>query len=242
MYTAIIVDDELNARKFLSNLINKNFSSQIQILELASNIDEAVTLIKKHHPDLVFLDIEMPNETGFDLYKKMGRDICFEVVITTAFKQYALSAIKEGAFDYLLKPIDEMDLTTLIKKLDKKKIHSSNHNFTLNYSDNLPKVGFTTLYGIKYIELYNIIFASADGAYTEIHTVDGKVITTTKSLKDFETLTNNFNFFRCHKSYVINMSYVSELIKKDDNLIVLKNNIRIPLSVRKRDEFQSKFL
>lgn len=242
MYTAIIVDDELNARKFLSNLINKNFSTQIHILDLASSVDEAASLIMKLHPDLVFLDIEMPNETGFDLYKKLGNDLRFEVVITTAFKQYALSAIKEGAFDYLLKPIDEMDLKTLINKLDKKKLHSSIHNLTLNYADNLPKLGFTTLYGIKYIELYNIIYASADGAYTDIHTVDGKVLTTTKSLKEFETLTGNYNFFRCHKSYVINMSYVSELIKKDDNLIVLKNNIRIPLSIRKRDEFQSKFL
>lgn len=242
MYTSIIVDDELNARKFLSNLIDKEFPNQIHVLELASSVDEAVSLIKKLHPDLVFLDVEMPNELGFDLYKKMGNCINFNVIITTAFKQYALTAIKEGAFDYLLKPIDKMDMMSLLKKLDKKKLNQTNQFLSQNYSENLPKLGFTTQYGIKYIELYNIIYASADGSYTEIHTIDGKTIITTKSLKDFETTTVEHNFFRCHKSYVINMAYVTELIKKDEFLIVLKNNIKIPLSVRKRDEFQSRFL
>lgn len=242
MYTAIIIDDELNARKYLFNLIEQNFSSQIHVIDLAPNINKGVELIQTYNPDIVFLDIEMPGENGFDLYKYFGDTIKFNIIITTAYKEYALAAIKNGAFDYLLKPIDKMDLMSLIKKLDKKKLSVTNINISQNYSENMPKLSFSTQYGMKYLELYSIVYASAVGSYTEIHTIDGKKVTTTKSLKEFEELTAQHNFFRCHKTYVVNLAYVSELIKKDEYLIVMKNNMRIPLSIRKRDEFQSKFI
>lgn len=243
MFTAIIIDDEPNARKYLFNLIQQYFSNQVHVIDLASNVKDAVGLIQTFHPDIVFLDIEMPGGNGFDLYKHFDNGTNFDVIITTAHKDYAISAIKNGAFDYLLKPIDQVDLMSLLKKLDKKKQSNlNNQNITQNYSENLPKIAFSTLYGIKYLELYSIIYANADGAYTEIHTVDGKTITSTKSLKEFEELTKNHNFFRSHKSYVVNLAYVSELIKKDEYQIVMKNNMRIPLSIRKRDEFESKFI
>lgn len=242
MYTAIIIDDELNARKYLFNLIEQNFSTQIHVIDLASNINTGVELINTYNPDIVFLDIEMPGENGFELYKYFGDTLKFNIIITTAYKEYALAAIKKGAFDYLLKPIDKMDLMSLIKKLDKKKLSVVNINISQNYSENLPKLSFSTQYGMKYLELYSIVYASAVGSYTEIHTIDGKIVTTTKSLKEFEELTAQHNFFRCHKTYVVNLAYVSELIKKDEYLIVMKNNMRIPLSIRKRDEFQAKFI
>lgn len=242
MYTAIIIDDEQNARKFLFNLIQQNFSNQIHVIDLAATVSEAVQKIQTFHPDLIFLDIEMSNESGFDVYNYFGDDLKFDVIITTAFKEYAIAALKKGAFDYLLKPIDHLDLMSLIKKLDKKNQSKNQQLLSHNYAESLPKLAFSTQFGIRYIELYNIIYASADGPYTDIHTLDGKVITTTKSLKEFEELTTSFNFFRCHKTYIVNLAYVAELIKKDEFVIVLKNNMRIPLSIRKRDEFQSKFL
>lgn len=241
MYTAIIIDDELNARKFLFNLIGQHFAAQIHVIEMASNVKEAVKMIKTYNPDLVFLDIEMPDESGFDIYNHLGEQYHQDVIITTAHKEYALAAIKKGAFDYLLKPIDKIDLMSLLKKLDKKKFTNIHLNLAQNYSENLPKLSFTTHYGVKFLELYSIVYANAAGSYTEIHTTEGKVITVTKSLKEFEELTASHCFFRCHKSYVVNLAYVSELIKNHEYLIVMKNNVRIPLSIRKRDEFQSRF-
>jgi len=120
MYTAIIIDDEQNARKFLFNLIQQNFSNQIHVIDMAATVSEAVQKIQTFHPDLIFLDIEMSNESGFDVYNYFGDDLKFDVIITTAFKEYAIAALKKGAFDYLLKPIDHLDLMSLIKKLDKK--------------------------------------------------------------------------------------------------------------------------
>lgn len=241
MYTAIIIDDELNARKFLFNLIQQSFSNQIHVIELASNISDAVVSIQNNKPDLVFLDIEMPNESGFDLYKHFGPTHPFEVIFTTAHKEYALTALKRGAFDYLLKPINVTDLVALLKKVDKKRQSSVNPNISQNYSDSLPKLSFSTQYGVKYLEPYSIVYANAVGANTEIHTVDGKSIITSKSLKDFEELTLQHQFFRCHKSYIVNLAYVAELVKKDEYTIVMKNSARIPLSIRKRDEFQAIF-
>ena len=241
MYTAIIIDDELNARKFLFNLNGQHFATQIHVIEMASNVKEAVKMIKTYNPDLVFLDIEMPDESGFDIYKYLGEHKHLDVIITTAHKEYALTAIKKGAFDYLLKPIDKIDLMSLLKKLDKKKLSNNQINIAQNYSENLPKLSFNTHYGVKFLELYSIVYANAAGSYTEIHTIDGKVTTVTKSLKEFEELTSAHQFFRCHKTYVVNLAYVSELIKNNEYLIVMKNNVRIPLSIRKRDEFQSRF-
>lgn len=208
---------------------------------MAPNVKEAGKMIQTHHPDLLFLDIEMPDESGFNIYNHLDDQNHIDVIITTAHKEYALSAIKKGAFDYLLKPIDQIDLMSLLKKLDKKNYSNIKLNLANNYSENLPKLSFNTHYGINFLELYTIVYANASGSYTEIHTIDGKVITVTKSLKEFEELTEEHHFFRCHKSYVINLAYVSELIKNNEYVIVMKNNTRIPLSIRKRDEFKAMF-
>ena len=208
---------------------------------MAPNVKEAGKMVQRYHPDLLFLDIEMPDESGFNIYHHLDDQSHIDVIITTAHKEYALSAIKKGAFDYLLKPIDQIDLMSLLKKLDKKNYANMKLNLANNYSENLPKLSFNTHYGINFLELYTIVYANASGSYTEIHTIDGKVITVTKSLKEFEELTAEHHFFRCHKSYVINLAYVSELIKNNEYVIVMKNNTRIPLSIRKRDEFKAMF-
>ena len=242
MLTAIIIDNELNSQEYLKNLIDKYFSSQIHIFGIVSTIAEGVKLIKSLNPDIIFLDIEMSEENEFKFFEYFNGEGNFEAVFTTAHKKYATSAIKNDAFDFLIKPIDKIDLLSLIKKYEKKiqerkKNNSSVFDFKNN---NLPKIPLPTLYGIKYIDEYMFLYAKADGSYSEINTIDGKTITLSKSLKEFEAMTNNYNFFRVHKSYIINLLHVSELIKKDEYFILLKNNIKIPLSIRRKDEFMSK--
>jgi len=242
MLTGVIIDDELNSREYLRNLIDRYFSSQIHIFGIASNITEGVELIKSYNPDIVFLDVEMPGEDGFKLFEYFNNDSNFDVVFTTAHKKYAINAIKNDAFDYLLKPIDKIDILSFIKKYEKKILERKKNNTTVfDYgTNNLPKIPLSTLYGIKYIEEYMFLYAKANGSYSEINTIDGRTITLSKSLKEFEEMTSNYNFFRSHKSYIINLSHVSELIKKDEYFILLKNNIKIPLSIRRKDEFMSK--
>lgn len=242
MITAVIIDDEFNSRDYLKNLIERYFNNQIHIFDIAPNISEGVDLINIYHPDIVFLDIEMPEENGFKLFEYYKEGISFEVVFTTAHKQYAINAIKNDAFDYLLKPIDRIDLLSVINKYEKKLLERRNNNSVMyvNGHDNLPKIALSTLYGVKYIEKYLFLYAKADGSYSEIHTIDGRKFTLSKSLKEFEEMTKDFGFFRTHKSYVVNLSHVSELLKKDEYFVLLKNNLKIPLSIRRKDEFLSK--
>jgi len=242
MITVVIIDDEFNSRDYLKNLIEKCFNNQIHIFGSAQNVRQGVELINLYNPDIVFLDIEMPEEKGFKLFDNFD-NINFEVVFTTAHKQYALNAIKNNAFDYLLKPIDKLDIIEILKKYEKKtqeKNKSSAPLWINNSQNGMPKIPLETLYGIKYLEPFNFLYAKADGSYCKIHTIDGKVDLISKSLKEFEQLTEGYNFFRTHKSYVINLDYVSEFIKKDVCHILLKNNTPIPLSVRRKNEFLSK--
>lgn len=242
MITAIIIDDEINSREYLQNLIERFFSTQIHVFDVAANLTRGVELIRSFNPDLVFLDIEMPEGNGFKLFDHFNGDENFKVVFTTAYKDYAINAIKNNAFDYLLKPVDKMDILEVIRKFEKENKLRSKHKtdlFSVN-QDGLPKIPLSTLYGIKYIEHNLFLYARAEGSYSEIHTIDGQAITISKSLKEFEEMTSHLNFFRSHKSYMVNLAYVSELIKKDEFMIVLKNNIKIPLSIRRKDEFLSK--
>lgn len=242
MITVVIIDDEFNSRDYLNNLIEAYFNNQIHIFGCAQNVREGVELINRYNPDIVFLDVEMPEEKGFMLFENFDK-ITFEVVFTTAYKQYALSAIKNNAFDYLLKPIDKLDIIALLKKYEKKTHEKNNSTIPIwinNSQNGKPKIQLETLYGIKYLEAFNFVYAKADGSYCKIYTIDGKVDLISKSLKEFEQLTEGYNFFRTHKSYIINLDYVSELIKKDACQILLKNNTIIPLSVRRKNEFLSK--
>lgn len=242
MLTAIIIDDEKNSSEYLNNLLNRYFASQIHVFATASNIQDGVLHIKQHNPDIVFLDIEMPEENGFKLFDYFNGDATFSVVFTTAHEEYALKAIKNNAFDYLLKPVDKIDILSLIKKYETRKTENRKAEislFNIKKGDS-KKIALTTQYGTVFIEECLFLYAKAAGSYCEIHTIDGRNILLSKPLGDFEEMTEQFNFFRTHKSYIINLDHISELIKKDEYVVVLKNGIKIPLSVRKRDEFMAK--
>ena len=242
MLLAVIIDDEKNSSEYLKNIIERYFNSQIHISGIADNISEGVLLIKMTNPNIVFLDIEMPNENGFKLFDHFNGDAKFEVVFTTAHEEYAIKAIKNNAFDYLLKPVDRVDIMSLLKKYELRKVERQRNEinlFNIKKGDS-KKIALTTQFGTVFIEECLFLFAKAAGSYCEINTIDGRTIIISKPLGDFEEMTKEFNFFRSHKSYIINMDHVSELIKKDEYVIVLKNGLRIPLSVRKRDEFIDK--
>lgn len=242
MITVIIIDDEINSREYLQNLIERFFSTQLHVFDVAENLTRGVELIRSFKPDIVFLDIEMPEANGFKLFDHFNGEEQFRVVFTTAYKDYAINAIKNNAFDYLLKPVDKMDILDVIRKFEREQQGKQKQNTeVLGFKhENMPKIALATLYGIKYIEHHLFLYARAEGSYSEIHTIDGQAYTISKSLKEFEEMTSHLNYFRSHKSYLVNLAHVSELIKKDEFMIVLKNNTKIPLSIRRKDEFLSK--
>lgn len=240
MITAIIIDDEFACRNYLKNMIGKYFDKQMHVFGVAQDVAEGVELIKQYRPDLVFVDVVTPGENGLKLFDCFPEGPPFEVVFTTVYKDYAISAIKKGVFDYLLKPVDKIDILSLINRYEKRARQKRIGNTMLYVNSNncnAPKIPIATNGGITYLEDYLFLYAKADGAYTEIHTADGRMLLLSKSLKEFEQMTANCNFLRTHKSYIINLAYVSEFVKKDELFVVLKNNLRIPLSTRRKDEF-----
>ncbi|SDS39359.1 two component transcriptional regulator, LytTR family [Polaribacter sp. KT25b] len=239
---AIIIDDEKRARHLLSNLITQNCASITSIQE-AQDLASGVDLIKKTKPNLVFLDIEMPNQSGLDILEYFPNQIDFKIIFVTAYNQYAVEAFKLSAVDYLLKPVDIIELKAAVTKAE-KAIKSNNLNDQLNkLRDSLKqlsidKIALEIPKGIMFASHSDILYFEADGMYTNVQLISGKHKTICKPLKHFvEQLENNVMFFKCHRSYLINIKYVDELVKDDGNYLLMNNKKKIPISKSKHDHF-----
>ncbi|MBI9052181.1 MAG: response regulator transcription factor [Bacteroidales bacterium] len=243
MKTCIIIDDEKNAREALSKIIERYFDTKLKILYAADSIKEAVFAINKYNPDIVFLDIEMPEENGFKLFEYF--DIYnFEVIFTTAYKQYAIDAIKFAALDYLLKPINYIDLRDVLTRLDKKESNSSNavqiEAFLNNLNPdpgNFNKIALPTLDGFQLEKVNNIVFCQAEENYCKIFTNRNEVILVARTLKNIEELLPEEIFFRIHKSYLVNMNYIKSYSKSDGYKVILENGTELDVATRRNDDF-----
>lgn len=244
MKTCIIIDDEKNARETLAKIIERYFSNKLSILQLVDSVKEGVFAINKYRPDIVFLDIEMPEENGFKLFEYF--DIYdFEVIFTTAYKQYAIDAIKFSALDYLLKPINYIDLRDVLTRLDKKQNKSSNNSdqieaFLSNISSesgNFNKIALPTLDGFQLEKVNNIVYCQAEENYCKIFTTRNEAILVARTLKNIEELLPEELFFRIHKSYLVNMNYIKSYSKMDGYKIMLENGVELDVATRRNDEF-----
>lgn len=245
MIKAIIVDDEPAAIKSLIWELNR-FSDVVSVIDTFTSAKEALSGINYLKPDCVFLDIEMPEMDGFTLLKKLEfRN--FEVIITTAFNQYAIQAIKEQALDYLLKPVDGDDIKVLLDKLSKQN-HSETFKEqfkeslkTLSIPNPNSTVQIPVSGKILFIKPANITYCESDGNYTKIFLENEKDLYVTKKLKEIEELLTKHSFFRVHNSYLVNLGKVKEFIKSDGYLI-LENAKKIPVSRKKREAFLNSML
>ncbi|MFH6767486.1 LytTR family DNA-binding domain-containing protein [Gaetbulibacter aquiaggeris] len=243
MITAIIIDDEQKARDFLQKLILRYFEKRIVVLEKCDSIKEGIIAIRRYNPDIIFLDIQMPTENGFELFKKF-ETINFEVVFTTAHKNYAIDAIRHSAFDYLLKPINHIDLLSTIKRFESKnenlkrqeRISMLLENLS-SQDNNFNKIALPTQNGYELQKMSNIIYCQSDSNYCKIKCLDGKEFLLSKTLKYIEELINNPLFFRVHKSYLVNLNYVTKFDKAREFHVTLVNGEKIPVSVRKKEDF-----
>lgn len=226
MYKAIIIDDELMARELLKGMLH-TFCPQIEVVDLCENLPSGVKSIHKHKPNLVFLDIEMPGYSGLDLLDFFNEEeVNFSVIFVTAYNQYAIQAFKLSAVDYLLKPIESDDLTTAVQLFEKHQ--KAQNNFQIlkdNLNSNIKKIALNTSNSIQFVNLDDILFFKADGSYTHVFLKENKNILTSKNLKYFEdTLIQNSNFVRCHKSFIVNTNYISEYVKSDGGYLVVCNH------------------
>jgi two-component system LytT family response regulator len=243
MIKTIIVDDENNASEFLEKMLHRYFPNKFYVCSLCESIDDAIIAIENYQPDLVFLDIQMPNKNGFELFKEI-KEINFEVIFTTAHSEYAIEAIKRSALDYLLKPLNYIDLLGAITRYEnksKKESQQKQFNVLLENIDTgdvaHKKMAISTDTGIEFVKYNAIIYLEAQNNYTRINLINGSAILASKTLKSFEESLPVELFFRIHKSYLINMNFVKRFFKIDDFLVELTTGQKLPISYRKKNDF-----
>jgi two-component system LytT family response regulator len=241
MITAIIIDDELKGRSALSQKL-KDYCPQVEVLAEAENGADGIKLIEKHHPKMVFLDIQMPHMNGFEMLQHVQPQQ-FHLIFTTAYDQYAIKAIKYAAFDYLLKPIDIEELQTAVQKAEKQDARNSTGERletlmqTLSGKNQLQKIAIPTMEGLLFFNLADIIYLQAESNYTTIHFKDHPKLIASRTLGDFEELLPTDIFYRPHNSYLINLNYIKRYIKGDGGQIEMQNGDYVDVSRRKKEEF-----
>jgi two-component system, LytTR family, response regulator len=243
MATCVIIDDEKHARLTLEQWIKRYLGDRLDVAATASSVNEGVEAIKKHKPDLVFLDIEMPEQNGFALFDHFD-EIPFQVVFSTAYDQYAIEAIKVAAFDYLLKPVSQDELKAMMDRFEKRKLTPEcnqarvNTLIDNNHSDGTAfhSIALPTRDGYKMEKISSIIYCKAQESYCHIYLNGQPGYLVSRSLKEMEEMLPQNLFFRIHKSFLINLNYI-ETYKKPGGYIELRNGERLEVAYRRSDEF-----
>lgn len=229
---AIIVDDELNARLALRGILEENFPD-VNILDECQNVPDAVISIQKNKPEVVFLDISMPGYSGLELFDFFEDDINFKVIFVTAYDEYAINAFEKSAIDYILKPVR----ITALERALKKAFDSGNTLDALRKnmeSTSSKKIALNTGDGLVFLSLDDIIYLKADGSYTHFITRDGKKITVSKKISEFEKLERMGAFLRIHRSQMINYNCVKKILKQDGGTVVMDNGAELSISAEKK--------
>ena len=230
---AIIIDDEKRARVSLSLLLQE-YCPQVTIVAECENLPEGVKAIRKHQPDIVLLDIEMPGHSGLELLDFFDEnEVNFSIIFTTAYNEYALKAFKFSAVDYLLKPIIPEELAEAIQRVSKQKQRFENFKaFKENLQqETLTKIAVPSGNTLLFLDTNKIMYIKGEGAYSEVFCSDGSRQLVSRNLKNFEDiLCSDSRFLRIHKSYIVNFNFVTAYNKSDGGSIVLENKIQIPVS------------
>lgn len=241
MLKTIIIDDEPAGIETLEALLERN-CPDVNLLATANTVKKAEQLLSSTSPDLVFLDIEMPYATGFELLGRL-KNINFEVIFTTAFSQYAVKAFKHNALDYLLKPIDTDELIAAVSKCADKKKSKTTGNVNIGellaaieQPSKLTRVSVPMHDEILYLDSDDIIRLEADSNYTHIYLVNGKKITSSKTIKDYEGILGGMNFFRIHKTHIVNLKHTKKYTKGIGGSITMIDDTTLEVSKYRKNE------
>ena len=239
---ALIIDDERRSRDTLRGMLEKYCDNDVEIRGEADGMRTGIEAINKLNPEVVFLDIQMPDGSGFKLLELL-EEINFEVIFTTAYDQFAIKAIRYSALDYLLKPIVPAELRNAVAKVVRKKsdgtINKHIRVLLENLKDNTlssKRIVLSTSEGMHIIDVKDIIRCESDDYYTRFFIRDRKPILVSKTLKEHEEMLSEYGFLRPHKSHLVNISYIKSFIKTDGGYILLNDGTTVPVSRRKREK------
>jgi len=240
MIRAIIIDDEEDAREVLSIDLQK-FCPEVEVIACCATPELGLEKINALGPSLVFLDVQMPTMSGFDLLDKIS-DINFDVIFVTAFDRYAVKAIRFSALDYLLKPVEVDDLVSAVERVKQKQKSNSVHYRSLLSNIKFGKEKLTRLAipsdnEIVVQKLDDIVYCEADGSYTVLHLTENKKIMVSKNLKEFEKMLPETDFCRIHHSTIVNIGHVDKYIKGDGGYVMITGGGHLNVSRRKKDGF-----
>ena len=237
MMKTVLIDDELNALEALEWKLNR-YVEDLEIIKCNSPL-QGIEIIEKEKPDLVFLDIEMPEMDGFELLKQLNYK-GFQLIFTTAHDEFALKAIKVSAIDYLLKPVDKDELITAIEKVKASqkdsKLEDKLESLFTNINTKSDKINIAADGKVYLLEKDDVIMLKSDKSYTTVFLKDDRSILVSKTLKEVEKKFNFQQFFRVHNSYLINVNHVKEYLKSDGGELVMSNGMRAGISRNKKTE------
>lgn len=234
----VIIDDDIKSIESMQIMIEK-YCPTFTIVGSATNVELGAREIIQHHPDVVFLDVEMPDGTGFDLLK-MLKTREFDVVFITAHNKYAINAIKHSALDYLLKPFELKDFLEAVERIKSNgRNRSGNYEVLLeNLNHSVPKkLAIASSKGYEYIPVNNIVRLESERSYARIFLTNGRVIMVSKCLNDYQNMLNPDTFFRIHNSHLINLNHVIMYVKTDGGYVEMSDKSHIPVSRSKKDIF-----
>lgn len=245
---AIIVDDEQHCIDALQAMLQKK-CPEVTVLAGVNSVEEARRVIDELAPDLVFLDVEMPHQNGFELLKQYDR-IQFDVIFTTAYEQYALKAIKFNALDYLLKPFSVQDLQEALRKFQERRAGKSTdpaiaplevflQNMKTMQQSN-RKIALPTINGLVFMPVQNIVRCESTGNYTKLFFTDRKQLLVSKPLKEFEELLTDVDFFRVHNSHLINLQQMESYIQGEGGFALMSDGTQVEVSRRRKADFLKK--
>ena len=240
MMTAAIIDDEAPAREALNNML-RLFCPNVKIIGQANNVETGYELILSQKPEVVFLDIQMPDGTGFDLLKKFPT-IDFKFVIITAYQEFAVKAFRFSAIDFILKPIDPNELINAVEKLNEtiweEEVNQKFQTFIENIQsdEKVPqKIILKTFDSVIVVDKDEVIRCESHNNYTMFYFISKPKVLVSKTLKEFEDMLSSSGFFRSHQSHLVNLNYVKCYKRFPESSILMSDDTTVPVSVRKRD-------
>lgn len=245
MIRCILVDDEVKNLENLKILL-QDFCQNVEVVALCQTVDDALGAIRLHRPDVVFLDIQMQRETGFDLLARVDR-VDFDVIFITAHSEYAIKAFKFSAIDYLLKPIDIEELKRALIRVEKKSNSDIADRLDQLFQNLKPrnggahKIAIPISDGLIFVNVDNIVYCEASSNYTQIFLNDGKKYVVSRTLKEYEELLSEHEFFRIHNSFVINLNAIRKYVRGDGGYVVMNNDVTLDVSKRRKEAFLERF-
>ena len=242
---AIIIDDEPNAVDLLS-LRLAECCSQVTVAAGCTSSVAGVAAIRQHRPDVVFLDIEMPQMNGFQVLEAVA-DLSFALIFVTAYDKFALKAFKYSAIDYLLKPIDTKELMRSVQRVEKQQFTQKEQveylktQLTETQKPLTKKIALPYQNGVTFVYLKDVIYCESDSSYSTFHLADGQHYLVMKSLKDIQDLLEDQGFLRIHRQYIINLDHIKKFFKGEGSYLIMTNGQNIPVSRMQRDRFAERF-